>query len=870
MRRRVLVLAALILAVMFAFTRATPVVVAQSGDPPIQWASCDDIPGVECATIEVPVDHALPKGPRFGLRIGRLLNTDPSHKRGSLLLIPGGPGPGIQIMLVDNGPAMHLEEVRRFYDVVSFDPRGIGRSNPVRCAPELVPPVTLPSADPPTREQFEASARANTAFFRSCFALTGELMAHLTTKDTAADIERIRLALGQTDGLVAYGGSFGSAYGAAYLEGFGDHVKTMVLDGVVDNSVAMPTFITRNILSVQDAFDRFSRWCEAESACALHGKDVGAAFDAAMTKAPLVRQLVPQFLAAGNDPEFGWALIARMLAEVAAGDTTTLDELTRVAAGANTVIGKQEDPAITAGKSGIFLGVLCGEWGPQNDYTALLEASATVTRLAPRFAWKYWDPTPQAHATASVAGCAGWPIADSNPPHRLQVGSHSNVLVANPTYDPATPLTNAASVWLQIPEARLLIAEADGHQSWLVSDCAFESELRFLLDPTLTQSVTICTPPPTSSVQSAPSDVQVTGLLASATNAPLYVLGSDGMEHLEYDLILTNVFAAPVTLVAIEAIAPDAKVLQRLDGDALLAVTQPLFGGASMHEVPVSGAVAVVMDVRIPPGEAPTRISHRITYKLPPDAPAQAVIGSLTANGPELDVDARPARVLAPPMRGDGWLNGSGCCATTQHRIVRLAVDGTRYIKPETFAIDWVRLREGRMFKEDGSRVEQYFAFGAELLAVADGTVVHVRDGMPEEKPGKPPVAVKATADYAGNSVVLEIQPGVFATYAHLQPGSLRVRVGDRVKTGQVLGLLGNTGNSSAPHLHFGLQDGPDLLTSNSLPFVFDRYTLQGMLSEKDLDTASTPPNPLPVSLGGTAGSQVETHPLYLTVIGFP
>jgi hypothetical protein len=363
----------------------------------------------------------------------------------------------------------------------------------------------------------------------------------------------------------------------------------------------------------------------------------------------------------------------------------------------------------------------------------------------------------------------------------------------------------------------------------------------------------------------------VTALLASATNAPLRVLGSDGMEHLEYDLILTNVFAAPVTLVSIEVTAPNGRVLLRLDGDALRAVTQPIFGGAPTREVPVSGAVAVVMDVRVAPGGAPARIGHRIAYELPPDAPARAAIGSLIIDGPELAVDARAALVLAPPLRGDGWLNGNGCCgATTAHRTARVAVDGSRYIKPETFAIDWVRLREGRLFEGDGSRVEQWFAFGAELLAVADGTVVQVRDGMPEQTPGQFPTALRATVDYEGNRVVLEILPGVFATYAHLQPGSVRVKVGDRVRTGQVLGLLGNTGNSSAPHLHFGLQDGPEILSSNSLPFVFDRYTLQGMISEKELDAASTGPNPSPVSLGGAAGSQVATHPLYLTVIGFP
>lgn len=495
MPRRPFALVALVLPVLFASACTAPPVVQQAAEedaPALAWAPCDDIPGVECATIEVPVDHARPEGPKFDLRIGRLPSTDPQQKRGSLLIIPGGPGPGIQIMLVDNGPAQHLDEVRRHYDVVSFDPRGIGKSHPVRCAPELVPSVSLPSADPPTPEEFEASKRANAAFFKSCVEQTGELMAHLTPKDTAADIERIRLALGETDGLVAYGGSFGSAYGAAYLESYGDHVKAMVLDGVVDHSVDFPTFITRNILSVGDAFDRFTRWCARDTACALHGQDVGAAFDAAMAKAPLVRQLVPQFLAAGNDPDFGWAMIARMLKEVAAGDNTTLDSLTRVAAGANTVVGQAEDPAISAGKSGVFLGVLCGAWGPQNDHAALLEASSTVTSVAPRFAWKFWDPTPQAHATASVVGCAGWPTAAGDPPHRLEVGTHPNVMVANPTYDPATPLSNAASIWLQIPEARLLIAEADGHQSWLASRCAFEAELAFLLDPASAPRVTSC------------------------------------------------------------------------------------------------------------------------------------------------------------------------------------------------------------------------------------------------------------------------------------------------------------------------------------------------------------------------------------------
>jgi hypothetical protein len=376
--------------------------------------------------------------------------------------------------------------------------------------------------------------------------------------------------------------------------------------------------------------------------------------------------------------------------------------------------------------------------------------------------------------------------------------------------------------------------------------------------------------PRAAAAQPAPSTPRITALVAATTNAPLRVRGDDGLEHLEYDLVITNVFAAPVTLIAIEVTAPDGRVLLRLEGDALAAETRPIFGGPPTSAIPVSGVVGTVMDVTVAPGEVPARLGHRIAYDLPPDAPARAVIASLVADGPEIAVDARAPIVIAPPLRGAGWLNGSGCCrAGAQHRVVRLAADGTYYLKPETFAIDWVRLQDGRLFAGDGARVEQWYGFGAEVLSAADGVVVSVRDGMPEERPNQPPLAVRATEDYAGNNVVVQIGPGVWAVYGHLQPGSLRVRAGDRVAAGQVLGLLGNTGNSSGPHLHFGLQGGPDFLASNSLPFVFDRYTLTGAITEEDLDAVAEPDGHA-ASIEGPGGPQSRTYQLYLSVADFP
>ncbi len=355
---------------------------------------------------------------------------------------------------------------------------------------------------------------------------------------------------------------------------------------------------------------------------------------------------------------------------------------------------------------------------------------------------------------------------------------------------------------------------------------------------------------------------RTTALLVSSTNDPLRVTGSDGMVHLEYDLVLTNAFMAPVTLESIEVFAPDDRSVHQLSGDALRAMTQPLFGDTPTGEIAVSGAVAVLLDVGVPLDQIPTHLSHRITYRFSPDAPLAAIINSREIVGPDLAVDPFAPIVIAPPLRGEGWVNGNGCCAPSPHRSARVANDGTRLVKPETFAIDWIRVENNRYFAGDGADPADHFAYGADVLAVADGTVVFVRDGMPEETPFMPAEAVHQPLDFAGNQVVQQIAPGVFAIYAHFQPGSIQVQEGQTVATGQVLGLLGNTGNSFAPHLHFQLSDGPDIGTSNSLPFVLDEWTLTGTADLSDI-MGETP-------VTETHQPQRETFPLEPDVSVFP
>jgi hypothetical protein len=223
--------------------------------------------------------------------------------------------------------------------------------------------------------------------------------------------------------------------------------------------------------------------------------------------------------------------------------------------------------------------------------------------------------------------------------------------------------------------------------------------------------------------------------------------------------------------------------------------------------------------------------------------------------------------VLAPPLRGDGWLNASGCCSPANlHRAIRIAVDGAYIGKQETFAIDWIRIQNGKVFEGDGSQREQWFGFGAEIFAVGDGTVVAVQEGRPEEVPLQPVENVHQPGDYGGNTVTIELAPGVYAFYAHFQPGSITVAVGDQVTTGQVLGLLGNTGNSSAPHLHFGLLDHPDPLIGESLPMVFDEWTLEGRVSPETWFDASGEGT---LALTGSPEEQEGTLQLFLDVATF-
>ena len=330
-----------------------------------------------------------------------------------------------------------------------------------------------------------------------------------------------------------------------------------------------------------------------------------------------------------------------------------------------------------------------------------------------------------------------------------------------------------------------------------------------------------------ASAASAAERDRPTAILVSPIHEAQVVRGDDGMDHVEYELLVVSVFPEPVTLTSVTVLDPAGKKLGRIEGAALTAATQPTFAHTESAVIPASAAAAVDVDLILPPNTTPERVTHQIAYTLKAGSELAPMITSLEVDAPEVVIDRRPAIVIKPPVKGDGWLVSNGCCKPNIHRDLRIAIDGVRIETAETFAIDWNRVKNNRIYDGDGSKVEQHYAFGEEVYAVADGTVVSIQDGKPETTPNitmKP----ETKEDYGGNHVILQIAPHVFALYLHLHPGSLTVKVGDVVKAGAPLAEIGNTGPSLGPHLHFSISDKPDFFAGRSLPFVFDNFTLAG------------------------------------------
>jgi hypothetical protein len=296
--------------------------------------------------------------------------------------------------------------------------------------------------------------------------------------------------------------------------------------------------------------------------------------------------------------------------------------------------------------------------------------------------------------------------------------------------------------------------------------------------------------------------------------------------YVMYELHLTNFGAVPLSLSRIEVLDADVETAQPIatfDSEQLEAMLQPL-GGRTFSDrkerLVIAGGqsamvfMSVAFDLNSP---IPNRLAHRVSTA---DSAVEGAV--ITTHHTEL-------HVLGPPVEGADWLAADGPSndEDNHHRRGVVILDG-RAVDSRRYAIDWKQIRDGASFSGDARDVRSYYCYGKAVLAVADGRVVAARDGLPDNIPGHGesfhPAVLITLETVAGNTITLDLGGGQFSYYMHLQPGSLRVKVGDRVRRGQVVARVGTSGDAREPHLHFEVTTSSKLLAGEGVPYLIDRY----------------------------------------------
>lgn len=320
-----------------------------------------------------------------------------------------------------------------------------------------------------------------------------------------------------------------------------------------------------------------------------------------------------------------------------------------------------------------------------------------------------------------------------------------------------------------------------------------------------------------------------------------------GQRQLVYELRVTNYAGVDMVPTRLDVLDADAMVKPLASWAGTALSTRMAIAGTDRspdaHGL-ASGMQAVIyVEVVLPAGASvPRRLTHRLAYGTAAGHAGEAGGVSDDVSGGAVAVDRHAPVDLAPPLRGGPWVAIYDASVPRGHRRVTFAVDGRARI-PARFAIDWFGLdARGQHARADVQKVRNWIGYGADVLAVADGTVVAARNDYPESRTLKNPR--HPLGEGSGNFVSLALGEGRYAHYEHLRPGSVRVHPGERVRRGQVIAALGFSGDSTGPHLHFHVSDGAAPLAGEGLPFTIDRYDVLGDYPDLDDFDAGKPWRP--------------------------
>lgn len=347
------------------------------------------------------------------------------------------------------------------------------------------------------------------------------------------------------------------------------------------------------------------------------------------------------------------------------------------------------------------------------------------------------------------------------------------------------------------------------------------------------------------------------------TSAPLTPITALGRWQMGYELHLTNFGSRTIELLQVDALDGAGTVIGSWGGPALAQRVVGLgtqISPISPRQSPLERLphkagerlVAFMWATGNAQSVTPQKIHHRLIYRSP------ARVDTITTASADLN---RSLVTLAAPVDGGPWVAIRGPSNTSGHRLSHVAVDGLAGI-PQRYAVDWAALGpDGRLFKGDSTKPENWYGHGAAVRSVAAGKVVYVRSDAPERAAMMREVPEILEAEEAmGNAIIVDIGDGRFATYAHLKPGGVHVRVGDAVTVGQELGAIGNSGNSLGPHLHFHVSTSPKPLGGEGIGFHIGEFELMGRVMSPAtlLNGGSWAPNAAQPSRAVRAESPLE------------
>lgn len=446
-----------------------------AADGSLEWEDCDVAQDAECATLRVPLDWNDPDGPQIDLALGRIPAS--GDRIGSLLTNPGGPG-GSGLEFIGYQP--FSPDVESRFDIVSWDPRGVGRSTAVTCGKNVDPFLALdPDPDDAGEQQDldEAAERVSS----ECAAADADLLPHVGTPDTARDMEAIRVALDE-EAVSFVGFSYGTAIGQQYAALFPDRVRAMVLDGVVDPAQTFIEWQLGQISGFDAAFASQATGCRSAGRTACGVADLAAAYDEVHARVevtpldPGSNKVGPAELATaaiytayGSD---GWQDLGPALADALEGDGARLRELA--------------DAYYDLGGYTAYAAIECLD-APTPEGEAAFTAFVDRARAqSPRFGG------PVAN---ELRPCATWPVRPADGRQSLgpltAPGTPTIVVIGN-TGDPATPLANAEAVAARLGSAHLVRVNVDGHTAYGSDECVTATVDEYLIDPTKPVTTTDC------------------------------------------------------------------------------------------------------------------------------------------------------------------------------------------------------------------------------------------------------------------------------------------------------------------------------------------------------------------------------------------